>query len=154
MSKLELNGIQYFNKYYDELNNYRNPDIIYNAITIGNYNFINWNVIKLEFYLEPNNYKRNSIKLFNYDADDEYPVELYSINIQLNNILDLSKINLKNNELIIFLDNNIILKERNYFTITNINTNNKLIFNLTDNARKKTERFLIKLAEKYNQNTN
>ncbi len=151
MSKLELNGIQYFNKYYDELNNYRNPDIIYNAITIGNYNFINWNVIKLEFYLEPNNYKRNSIKLFNYD---EYPFELYSIDIQLNNILDLSKINLKNNELIIVLDNNIILKERNYFTITNINTNNKLIFNLTDNARKKTERFLIKLAEKYNQNTN
>ncbi len=151
MSKLELNGQQYYNKYYDELNNYRNPDIIYNAITIGNYNFINWNVIKLEFYLEPNNYKRNSIKLFNYD---EYPFELYSIDIQLNNILDLSKINLKNNELIIVLDNNIILKERNYFTITNINTNNKLIFNLTDNARKKTERFLIKLAEKYNQNTN
>lgn len=153
MSKLELNGQQYYNKYYDELNNYRNPDIIYNKIIIGNYDFINWNVIKLEFYLEPNNYRRNSIKLFSYD-DDEYPIELYSIDIQLNNILDLSKINLKNNELIIVLDNNIILKERNYFTITNINTNNKLIFHLTDNARKKTEKFLIKLSEKYSQNTN
>ncbi len=153
MSKLELNGQQYYNKYYDELNNYRNPDIIYNKIIIGNYNFINWNVIKLEFYLEPNNYKRNSIKLYNY-TDTDYPTELFSIEIQLNNILDLSKINLKNNELMIDIGNNIIFKERKYFTITSINTNNKLIFHLTDNARKKTEKFLIKLSEKYSQNTN
>ncbi len=147
MSKLILNGEEYINKYNKELIKYKNgPDILKNTIFVNNTCYNNWNIIKLELYLSPTIYFRNKLFISNLNNKENL-----AISITFSNNLDLSKIKLEQNILIFDLSNtlNRFYKNNSY---TSILPNLKVVFELSDISRLKTEKFLIKLAEINNNN--
>ncbi len=142
MTHLELKGKNYLSQ--GLLKPMKGYSIESNRITLNNYiTFNDWNIGYVHFFKHPTPVAlENQIFLRNFlSTEDMY------IKISFSNQLDLNKINLNGNKLVIEINDTetpIFLscqKRNKHFQYSNV----KFEFKLTEKATKKVEKFLIEV---------